>query len=348
MPDGKIQSVTAHTLNKETPKLQFRSAWAPKDSGISPQQHGTKTVDSASPRYSILGGRRKCVNLYFRKKAPNGENSNLSSVLWEACRTNPFNTFFGDWRNSPETASKVVDANGEPLVVYHGTNQKFSIFEQSKLGALTGAASAKQGFFFVDSKAVATGYAQGAVEDNGMNELLQQQEKAERRGDWTEVDRLTVEIEALDSANNESQEVIYSVFLGIKSPLVIDAKGKHYKDVEGSLIQKIKQAASSAKYDGVIIENLKDAYVSEGDKEASATHYVVFEPNQIKSTNNRGGYDALNPDINFSLGGMRALTASNALSKGLTFEDPSDSRGNSTLPIFHRCCFQGAAYADYF
>ena len=36
--------------------------------------------------------------------------------------TDNFKNFFGDWQNDPENASKVVDADGKPLIVYHGTN----------------------------------------------------------------------------------------------------------------------------------------------------------------------------------------------------------------------------------
>ena len=39
------------------------------------------------------------------------------------------------WFNN---ASKVVDENGEPLVVYHGTNENFSIFEHDKIGESSG------------------------------------------------------------------------------------------------------------------------------------------------------------------------------------------------------------------
>ena len=33
-----------------------------------------------------------------------------------------FKSWFGDWQNDPEHSSKVVDENGKPLVVYHGTD----------------------------------------------------------------------------------------------------------------------------------------------------------------------------------------------------------------------------------
>lgn len=54
--------------------------------------------------------------------APNGKRSNLDMDRWALVRTKNFKEWFGDWENDPENASKVVDENGEPKVVYHGTN----------------------------------------------------------------------------------------------------------------------------------------------------------------------------------------------------------------------------------
>ena len=42
--------------------------------------------------------------------------------LWAIVRTPNFKAWFGDWENDPASASKVVDENGEPLVVFHGTS----------------------------------------------------------------------------------------------------------------------------------------------------------------------------------------------------------------------------------
>ena len=56
--------------------------------------------------------------------APNGKPSRLTHEQWHLVRKPEFLEFFGDWINSPETASKVVDENGEPLVCYHGTKNK--------------------------------------------------------------------------------------------------------------------------------------------------------------------------------------------------------------------------------
>ena len=40
-----------------------------------------------------------------------------------------FMRWFGDWQNHPEDASKVVNDDGTPKVVYHGTNADFTVFE---------------------------------------------------------------------------------------------------------------------------------------------------------------------------------------------------------------------------
>jgi hypothetical protein len=66
--------------------------------------------------------------------ASNGKKSNLNAQQYKLVRTKAFKDWFGDWENDPENASKVVDENGEPLVVYHGSNIDFNIFEENKIG----------------------------------------------------------------------------------------------------------------------------------------------------------------------------------------------------------------------
>ena len=62
-------------------------------------------------------------------KAPNGKPTKLTKHQWLAVRTPNFINWFGDWLNDPEHASKVVDDNGEPRVVYHGTDtEEISVF----------------------------------------------------------------------------------------------------------------------------------------------------------------------------------------------------------------------------
>ncbi len=46
-------------------------------------------------------------------------------------RTPNFKAWFGDWENDAKNASKVVDANGEPIAVYHGLETKREIHQSS-------------------------------------------------------------------------------------------------------------------------------------------------------------------------------------------------------------------------
>ena len=65
-------------------------------------------------------------------KAPNGQPTNLTEEQWVMVRTPNFKKWFGDWENDPANASKVVDENGEPLVVYHGTSAEFTAFKKGR------------------------------------------------------------------------------------------------------------------------------------------------------------------------------------------------------------------------
>lgn len=81
-------------------------------------------------------------NGYHIDKAPNGAESILFKSLLNHFNgdrrlaikvkaktySSMFFNWFGDWINDPANASKVVDENGEPLVVYHGGSKSISVF----------------------------------------------------------------------------------------------------------------------------------------------------------------------------------------------------------------------------
>ena len=69
--------------------------------------------------------------------APNKKPSNLTERQYAHVRTKAFKEWFGDWENNPEEASKVVDENGEPLVVYHGTNSQWTTYDPNLFGSAT-------------------------------------------------------------------------------------------------------------------------------------------------------------------------------------------------------------------
>ena len=88
--------------------------------------------------------------------APNGKKSNLTPAQYKLVRTPEFKKWFGDWEKDPKNASKVVDKNGEPLVVYHGTTKHFTVFDKNKVGS--NFKEDTYGFYFTDDKSQASSY----------------------------------------------------------------------------------------------------------------------------------------------------------------------------------------------
>lgn len=93
-----------------------------------------------SPEVSAI--KKKTVANGTFMKAPNGENSKLTESQWLQVRTKAFKDWFGDWENNPKDASKAVDENGEPLVVYHGTPKNFNTFKEGIIFTTTNETAA--------------------------------------------------------------------------------------------------------------------------------------------------------------------------------------------------------------
>jgi hypothetical protein len=97
-------------------------------------------------------------------KAPNGNPSKLDERQWAQVRTKAFKNWFGDWENDPDEASKVIDENGEPRVVYHGTNRIFTEYDIDKTGSHTDSGMYGRGFYFSPDIREAERYAQVGME----------------------------------------------------------------------------------------------------------------------------------------------------------------------------------------
>lgn len=64
-------------------------------------------------------------------------------------------------------ASKVVDGDGNPLMVYHGTNRRFASFDSSRFGESVDAGTLGQGFYFTDRLSSAESYVEWVVWKHG-------------------------------------------------------------------------------------------------------------------------------------------------------------------------------------
>jgi len=107
--------------------------------------------------------------------APNGKPSNLTPEQYKAVRTPKFKKWFGDWETDPENSSKVVDENGEPLVVYHGTQKDgINVFDiriaEEKREKREMERMSSAGFFFTDTFETAKAYS---VNDGKFGDIIE-------------------------------------------------------------------------------------------------------------------------------------------------------------------------------
>ena len=104
---------------------------------------------------------------------------------------------------------------------------------------------------------------------------------------------------------------IYSVYLNIKNPLVIDCKGANYSYIKfnGEARDTYEWAEYAYKkgYDGVIFKNVRDG-VDYGALQEPTDEYVAFRSNQIKNIDNKN--PTYSADIRFSLKDSATYTLS--------------------------------------
>lgn len=197
--------------------------------------------------------------------APNGKPSNLTPEQYKLVRTPEFKAWFGDWENNPEGASKVIDENGEPLVVYHGTNEEFWKFNKSK-----GKGNIKQkSINFSSDKKVAENYGTRIIQCFlNLKKPLIKDYKGE----------------------NYHTIVFYARF------------ERRIDDIPDYIVNN---AQSEKIYDGVIFLNIQDSKSAYDKLSVPiANNYYAFNNNQIKLADGTNKtFDSKNPDIRFDSGG---------------------------------------------
>ena len=197
-----------------------------------------------------------------------------------------FKNWFGD--------SKVVDENGEPLVVYHGTNFDFDAFDPKELGKTFKTPTVeKEGFFFANNPATAGAYA-GPQPMSVIAAFMSKDYADSGRGRVKNAAEYLIEKESM-------QPNIMPVFLSIQNPLVIDLSKTKRDDIDLDLIAGQLRNAKSQGYDGAILKSMSSP-TSDGIGLISAELepadvFVAFEPTQIKSQFNRGTFDTSDVNI---------------------------------------------------
>ena len=235
--------------------------------------------------------RKKAVADGTFMKAPNGADTNLTEDQWLSVRTAAFKNWFGDWEHDPQNASKVVDENGEPRVVYHGSHQWFTSFNDGKQRQQSGAPAGT--IFANDNREIAVSFVDyyGGHADEV---ILDPNDERHPRYSW----------------GIYREGGIYDLFMNIRNPLVVDFEGRPWLDSsKGGDINALCSKAKESGHDGVIALNIVDVGLNDQENVPASTDYVAFDSVQVKSaTQNRGTYDPKNPDITFSVIGPNAAT----------------------------------------
>ena len=156
--------------------------------------------------------------------------------------------------------SKVVDAQGKPLVVFHGTKSDFSEYDIKKFGASDEGLGGK-GFYFTYNPQEASGYAENEQYGRG------------------------------ESPN------VQPVYVSLQNPLIVTQgilpDGRKLTDLHGGGInskggEAVRKLADAGGHDGLM-------WVS---KEGKVGHVLAFHANQVKSAlGNNGNFSPSNPNI---------------------------------------------------
>ena len=168
-------------------------------------------------------------------------------------QTPEFKRWFGD--------SKVVDKDGKPLVVYHGTGDDFSEFDLNQAGRMTGSMTGA--LFFSSDPVAASGFAKLAK-----------------------------------MKDRSATPNVIPAYLSLQNPLIVIRDKTASPQLDERLKYEMLRKAFDDGNDGVIFRDFADK-ARGGRKRADI--FAAFRPEQIKSaTGNTGAFDPGNPDIRFS------------------------------------------------
>ena len=290
--EGKILFASPHNLLKMFPQ-DFNRIINLKD-------------DDFIKRNIGRGGKEKESKLW--KEGINETISNTTGIPVEYLNENQY---FEDYLNKHLGISKVVDENGEPLVVYHGSGSEFDTFAIPSVDNrqhLSTKIAPK--FFFTSSIKTAKSFISPRDEailrtvDRELDfiPLDEVQEGEEDELVWGYIAKklkgVTVEelkniwfshVKADDVytyKNPNRDKLFYPVFLSAKNLLVIDGKGERADKV---LLENKNEIDAN---ESVLITNIDETRESK-----PVSDYLVSNPNQIKSIDNQGTFSTQDNNI---------------------------------------------------
>lgn len=324
-------------------------------------------VESARKEYDEVLAKYRNTDLWL--KAPNGKDSNLAPAQWVQVRTSSFKKWGGDWEKGNEKVSVILDRNGEPMQVYHGTgvlagfaefkqgkspgfwsastsdlSQNYAISLQSSDSfqntsmqrALSMPARTKEEFVekfvamqlaaekeldvyssgpvsnmvqrseLIDKwRKFATDYVSNYEQDSEFNWVMLDSETGKVVLRYRNLNDLLFDL-VPDSYVNFGQ--VYSLFVKMENPLIVDAEGHRWNDIQGHKADWWVHKAFADGHDGVIMPQTNYSRDIAGTELADV--YVVKASGQYKSaTENEGTFKSDVSNILFSFAGERGAAA---------------------------------------
>lgn len=224
--------------------------------------------------------------------------------------------------NLDRNVSKVVDENGEPLVVYHGSRSqnKFNVFDASKGDKSIGSNTSNSELFtfFTNNKDVANVYVNNVEIGKDKGNLYP-----------TFINIRNPKIINFNGFNWDGSGIsaeyysrIFKEWIQLKDelgntafPTISDAIKAYRRKFNNGVItdndfrtssfsekstNEVAEDSLNEGYDGVIISNVGEIGQGSGAGTLIANDYVIFKPNQVKSaTDNNGEYSKTNNNIHF-------------------------------------------------
>lgn len=266
-----------------------------------------------------------------RLLAPNGKVSNLNERQYVQVRTKAFKNWFGDWENDPTNASKVVDENGEPLVVYHTRNAFMKDFDTFD----TNVEDRPTAIYATNDKVMSSSYWKMGydrddffkfatfvtfIREDVKKELFDPftGEKIESiNPDYTDLLKMLSKlglkydtnkkiftIEELKQIRNTIEEKykledLKILFLNIKNPVIIEGNHHYWNDIlfngKQMSTRSIEELFRNSEHDGIIFKNIKD-WGTSNNINTAANVYAMYSPNQVKSAESNTGTFSINND----------------------------------------------------
>ena len=234
-------------------------------------------------------------------------------------------------------SSKVVDENGEPMVVYHGSNNEFTKFDTARIGSSTGTSDGR-GFYFTTDKDYANSFGKDgnvlSVFLNIDNPLSLKEKTITKQQLFDIIKRIDEKEVAADGEHWLISNYANYYDVGIDGAIREAAESEYpYSDNDVELVNSLISASGNFKD---VVSSVYEVTGKSSEivpKENGTVHYVVTNPNQIKSaTGNNGNFSTTEDDILYrTVFGGNSGYVGYSMSKRAA-EDKEEDRGTNTEP----------------